>query len=467
MSREEKHSFIKVALLLKQPFVLITNHETFASQAKDGGPEPFFQEILDAGNQFGCIIVDESTRIKSTSAKRTKGILKLRKLSKRRYIFTGFPSPQSPADYVGQCAFLHPLYLGYSSTNQFEMDNATRGYGNKVDGWAPGAIRSLQNSLREFATSIQTSDTDIVLPERVYKTINVQISGEQAQIYDRLAAEYYAFVKGELGNYIESIRPCEECEAGMVEVDSDQGLFKECEFCKGSGSIVKVRENLTGQQRADMQVRIQSALVKAMKLSQITGGWAIGFKKCHFCYGSGLNQSTLEECDKCHGTGELKEHRQLAKNAKMEALEELLEDQIQKPFIICSAFRHELQFMSQKFGLPIIWGGTKASEVERIIDDVTAGRIPGVLMQPDSGGIGINGLQVCKTVIYYTNSFKLESRVQSEKRAHRIGQTSTVTIVDLVADYTVDERIAQRLQEKKDVAMEILEFPHLVKREGH
>jgi hypothetical protein len=52
------------------------------------------------------------------------------------------------------------------------------------------------------------------------------------------------------------------------------------------------------------------------------------------------------------------------------------------------------------------------------------------------------------TVIYYSNSFDLEVRLQSEDRAHRIGQTNKVTYVDLIAKDTVDEHIVKALGTK-------------------
>ena len=44
-------------------------------------------------------------------------------------------------------------------------------------------------------------------------------------------------------------------------------------------------------------------------------------------------------------------------------------------------------------------------------------------------------------VIYYSNGYDLEKRLQSEDRAHRIGQKKSVTYVDIMAEDTVDERL--------------------------
>ena len=60
------------------------------------------------------------------------------------------------------------------------------------------------------------------------------------------------------------------------------------------------------------------------------------------------------------------------------------------------------------------------------------------------------------TVIYYSNNYDLEKRLQSEDRAHRIGQTNKVTYIDLVAKGTVDEKIVKALRNKLDLAQEVL-----------
>jgi SNF2 family DNA or RNA helicase len=65
-------------------------------------------------------------------------------------------------------------------------------------------------------------------------------------------------------------------------------------------------------------------------------------------------------------------------------------------------------------------------------------------------------LTEASTVIYYSNNYDLEKRLQSEDRAHRIGQTNKVTYIDLVAKGTVDEKIVKALRNKLDLAQEVL-----------
>ena len=74
---------------------------------------------------------------------------------------------------------------------------------------------------------------------------------------------------------------------------------------------------------------------------------------------------------------------------------------------------------------------------------------------PSTGGYGIT-LTAANTVIYYSNGYDLEKRLQSEDRAHRIGQKKSVTYVDINADNTVDEKIVKSLRKKINIASEVL-----------
>ena len=74
---------------------------------------------------------------------------------------------------------------------------------------------------------------------------------------------------------------------------------------------------------------------------------------------------------------------------------------------------------------------------------------------PQTGGYGIT-LTQANTVIYYSNGYDLEKRLQSEDRAHRIGQKEKVTYVDLICEDTVDEKIVKALRNKINIASEVM-----------
>ena len=72
-----------------------------------------------------------------------------------------------------------------------------------------------------------------------------------------------------------------------------------------------------------------------------------------------------------------------------------------------------------------------------------------------TGGYGIT-LTQASNVVYYSNGYDLEKRMQSEDRAHRIGQVQKVTYVDFIAEDTVDEKIVKSLRKKVNIATQIM-----------
>lgn len=84
--------------------------------------------------------------------------------------------------------------------------------------------------------------------------------------------------------------------------------------------------------------------------------------------------------------------------------------------------------------------------------------------QVDSG-VGMNELAVADTAVYYSNSFRVVSRKQSEMRIRRKGSEKhkVITYWDLVTENSVDERILKSLKSNISVANYILSRI----REGH
>jgi SNF2 family DNA or RNA helicase len=66
---------------------------------------------------------------------------------------------------------------------------------------------------------------------------------------------------------------------------------------------------------------------------------------------------------------------------------------------------------------------------------------------PSTGGYGLN-LVKASYVVYYSNSYNLEVREQSEDRAHRIGQDKNVLVIDLIVKDSIDEMIISSLKNK-------------------
>jgi SNF2 family DNA or RNA helicase len=74
---------------------------------------------------------------------------------------------------------------------------------------------------------------------------------------------------------------------------------------------------------------------------------------------------------------------------------------------------------------------------------------------PATAGRGLT-LTAANTVIYFSNNFNLEERVQSEDRAHRKGQTHRVNYVNLICDKTIDKFVLHALSNKLKISAQTL-----------
>lgn len=147
-------------------------------------------------------------------------------------------------------------------------------------------------------------------------------------------------------------------------------------------------------------------------------------------------------------------------------LNELLDvvEEIQGKAIIWASYTHDIKAISEalrdKFGedsVATYYGATPQDERQEIVNLFQTKDSPlrFFVGQPRTGGYGIT-LTAATTMIYYSNSYDLEIRLQSEDRAHRIGQTNKVTYVDLVSPNTIDEKILAALRTKIDLASQVL-----------
>ena len=103
------------------------------------------------------------------------------------------------------------------------------------------------------------------------------------------------------------------------------------------------------------------------------------------------------------------------------------------------------------------FGDTPADERQNIIERFQDPKdeLRFFIGNQQTGGYGIT-LTEANTVVYFNNSFDLELRVQSEDRAHRIGQTNKVTYIDLCSDGTIDIKIRKALRSKRNIASEVM-----------
>lgn len=159
-------------------------------------------------------------------------------------------------------------------------------------------------------------------------------------------------------------------------------------------------------------------------------------------------------------------------NERLETLMDLLEAAPGK-VIIWATYRYNIaqiiNAISEKFGPQSVvdyYGDTDDEDrrkAKRSFQDPES-PVRFIVSNPETGKFG-NTWTLATTVIYYSNTYNLESREQSEDRAHRIGQVGavhkpgedpSVLYIDLRARGTVDDKIIRVLKNKKKLTDEIV-----------
>ena len=357
--------------------ILIMNVEAFSTT-----------KGVDFANKFlSChrtmMAIDESTTIKTPTAKRTKNILKLAESAIYRRIMTGSPVTKNPLDLYTQCDFLSPWLLDFTSyyafRNRYAEMKTLHMHGRQVqvvNGFKN--LGELSDKLKSFSYRVLKEDC-LDLPDKIFIKREIQLTPEQRRLYDQMKKEAIAILKG-----------------------------------KQSTTV--------------------NTLTQLMRLQQITCG--------HFTADDGATQPIP--------------------NNRITELMDVLEETEGKA-IIWAHYQYDItaiiNAVVKKYGPGSIvdyYGLTPQEErqpnIKRFQDDPECRFIVGT---PSTGGYGIT-LTAANTVIYYSNGYDLEKRLQSEDRAHRIGQKKSVTYVDLMADDTVDEKIVQALRKKINIASEVL-----------
>ena len=152
------------------------------------------------------------------------------------------------------------------------------------------------------------------------------------------------------------------------------------------------------------------------------------------------------------------------KNNRLKELINLL-DEVEGKVIIWANYVYDIEnlvkVISDEFGADSIvqyYGAIPAEQRQQNIEKFQDpnSKVKFFIGNPQTGGYGI-ALTCANTVVYYSNGYDLEKRLQSEDRAHRIGQTKSVTYVDFIAPKTVDEKIVKALRKKMNIANEIMD----------
>ena len=327
--------------------------------------------------------IDESTTIKTPSARRTKNIINLGLNAKYKRIMTGSPITKNPLDLYTQCEFLDPWLLDFASYYAFRNRYAEmktmhlRGRSIQVVDKFQN-LGELSDVVKQFSYRVLKEDC-LDLPPKVFIKRHITLTVDQKRVYEQMKKQAIAHLNG------------------------------------------KVTTTMT-------------VLTQLMRLHQITCGYVTA------------DDGTTQQVE----------------SNRLNELMSILEDTDGK-VIIWANYQLSVGEIIQKIikvygpdSYVHYYGLTPQEDrqdfIRKFQNDPKCRFIIGT---PQTGGYGIT-LTEANTVIYYSNGYDLEKRLQSEDRAHRIGQKKTVTYIDLICEDTIDEKIVKALRNKINIASEVM-----------
>ena len=137
----------------------------------------------------------------------------------------------------------------------------------------------------------------------------------------------------------------------------------------------------------------------------------------------------------------------LIHDAKLDALEDIIEAAQGKPIMVFYNFKHSLSRIKDRF--PQTQTLRKGKEGNQDIADWNGDKIPLLLLHPKSAGHGLNLQESsCQTVVWYDQIWSLEEDQQANARVHRQGQMRRIVVMRLVAEGTMDEDAVEALERK-------------------
>jgi SNF2 family DNA or RNA helicase len=139
-------------------------------------------------------------------------------------------------------------------------------------------------------------------------------------------------------------------------------------------------------------------------------------------------------------------------DAKLSALEDIIEAADGDPVLVFYQYRHELERLQEYFKAlhPVTFSGEPET-----LKAWNEGRIPLLLCQPASVQYGLNMQAGGHIIVWYTPTWNLEQYQQANARLHRQGQGRPVICYRLICDGTIDEKVVGALK-GKDTAQERL-----------
>jgi SNF2 family DNA or RNA helicase len=376
-------------------FPLLRDLQILAKVKTSKGTEILYIDNLDR-KLFDMVVFDESARyLKSPGSERTTASIVLADKAEHKLILTGTPIANKPLEIWPQ---FRALDGGKTFGNNFYRFRNYFFYSERNDPFhrfylKKNLAKQLTNGIYSICIRKQKEEILPELPEKVFTVTTIEPTNELLESYNTVKKHI------------------------LGEIDTKQG---------------------------NMAFNINNILTKMLRLQQITSGFIT------------LNNKTTE----------------LRSTPKLDALSDEIATIVDadEAVIVWCRFLKSIDMISARLktmGIPhITMSGAdhnKKLRYDKWKSFQKSKDIPVFIGQVESGGIGIELFKIDGTssksqhMIFYENTWALDTREQAIERIHRIGQRSTCRYIDLVVEETIDEKILDTIRQNKQIADLILE----------
>jgi len=338
-------------------------------------------------------LLDEAQKAKSEEAAITKAVIGSGQYAVMRSITSGTLGAEGPMDVYHPIHFLDPTFWAKHGLGSYPTFKNFFAEWEKVRTPIPG--RKTKNGFQVFAYfDVCTGVKNIDVLRKILPEISSRVTKDVLGLPPKLYSKLYFEMNKEQERAYETLK-----EEYCVEID---GAFIDAEM----------------------------AVTRLMRLQQITCGYV---------------HEAADEPKILIGPN----------NPRLDAVVDYALD-LPHQAIIWARFTSDIDQLMERLG-------DKATRYDGKVDPDQAmankekfqrGDAQFFVANAQKGATGLT-LTMAKTVIYYSNSFKLEERMQSEDRAHRYGTDSPVNYIDVIAPNTVDEKIVESLRRKYDIFHQI------------
>ena len=138
-------------------------------------------------------------------------------------------------------------------------------------------------------------------------------------------------------------------------------------------------------------------------------------------------------------------------NAKLDALEELIEQNENETMLVAYNYKTDLERLQKRFPDAVV-----LDKDPETIEKWNSGKIKLLLAHPASAGHGLNLQHGGSLCVWFGLNWSLELYQQFNARLHRQGQTKPVRVIHIVVDGCMDERVVEVLKDKDAIQSNLL-----------